>query len=309
MIGCAIRLSHIPDLRATYREETKRRLQQHFQVEPFAMSNNGITFESVLNSVRPLVENTALRRTMSAVDMFLAKNKTHDYAKLKLGTCVLQGHDSVVLEDITLIRKKLGVNTLELMQLMIDPLIDEMKILDKGLREHGVPGSCKVNLLYCRSMEIVERSPLSATACKALHTLLMTIAICASIQRGFNSRYVETAAPRSVIQYGAVIAYNFLRCAGVKPFFFPSGDAVANHWAEVDAERDLGRGGVENLDDFVLPEEDHRPSRDPNVIYSRIRRYNGRIPQYITDSVTRALAILGNPRDNSLARKIPMFLV
>ena len=70
--------------------------------------------------------------------------------------------DCVILDDITLIKRKLGVSTADLMRLMIlDPLINEMRILNQGLQEHGVQGSY---LLYCRAMGIIDRSPFSATA-------------------------------------------------------------------------------------------------------------------------------------------------
>ena len=81
-IGCAIRLSHIPDIRATYREDTKKRLSQHFQVPPLSMSSGGTTFEALLNTMSPLVENTAIRRAMAAADMFLSKHQHHEFANV-----------------------------------------------------------------------------------------------------------------------------------------------------------------------------------------------------------------------------------
>jgi hypothetical protein len=144
-----------------------------------------------------ILEDPDLRKIIAAIEMFLTRFDDHELGFLRAGTLVSRYKQCMGLLDMFYADSAFYLPRGEILRwIFLDPVADQAT---KMYKEPDEIGSMTSYMPYCVDMELVGKSPYSATANDALHNWTHILGSLSGLDRSKKAAVLGSPAPSLVL--------------------------------------------------------------------------------------------------------------
>ncbi len=199
------RISQAPPDQTTYKANLMKRIGDVFKMEPFCLDSTA----GVMN-VPHWIQDPAYRTLAAAIEMFLRKFPGHPLEKLRACTLTSYIKDCALLPSVNFAAECLQISPATLLQYIYSRSLadDVRRLIGGGPKEEKLVDHSYFQ--YMREMNLIPRSPYSASLNANLFVWCQFIGALNSQKRSIHARMVTTANPVILLIFAGYVSYYVL---------------------------------------------------------------------------------------------------
>nr|CDP93502.1 Bm14386 [Brugia malayi] len=196
------RIAQAPAAQMGYKAELVRRIGEVFKMEPFNLDSTA----GVMN-VPHWIQDQDYCILVSAVDMFFRKFPNHKFEKYRACTLGTFLKDCVVITSLNQAAQCLSIEPAVLLQYVFSKdIADDVRRLIGG-GPHEEKNVDHSYFQYMREMNLIPRSPYSASINPNLFTWCQFIGVLMGKRRSVHARLLDCFSPSMLLVYASYVVY------------------------------------------------------------------------------------------------------
>nr|CDQ05539.1 Bm10181 [Brugia malayi] len=198
----ASRIAQAPATQMGYKAELVRRIGEVFKMEPFNLDSTA----GVMN-VPHWIQDHDYCVLVSAIDMFFRKFPNHKFEKYRACTLGTFLKDCVVITSLNQAAQCLSIEPGVLLQYVFSKdIADDVRRLIGG-GPHEEKNVDHSYFQYMREMNLIPRSPYSASINPNLFTWCQFIGVLMGKRRSVYARLLDCFSPSMLLVYASYVVY------------------------------------------------------------------------------------------------------